>query len=572
MNQLTADDQKRHTPKYAAIYIRVSRDKQEDNYSLETQKEGCLKHAAQHGYIVEEQNIYQEIKSGAIYRERPVLTALRAAARRREFNVVIVYDLDRLSRDAEHQTILMEDLAYNGVKVECVLREIEDTAEGKLMLNILGYTATIERERIRERTMRGRRARAEIDKKLLGQNRARYGFKYNEDRSKYLINDDVITVDENDFTWTEAEVVKYIFRMSLEGVTIRRIAKNLTSMGIPTKVKRKNSYNMWSPSTVQYILKDPCYTGKAEAFKYVWLPTDRSTHAKRSRERPEEERILLPEGTIPSLIDEATFQAVQERLQSNKKFASRNTDIDKMADTFLRCGFIECGFCGNAMSVKRTLKGRKGRQPDVRYRCNKNQRGYGLCPGGSVAVKKLNQHAWQNMIEVIRNPTLVEEAIEARRKETDNSVDELAPIEKSIASVERKMKNYKRVIDAAEDDDVIDDATAHLSQLAKEKRKLEKEKSEALANHVDKKEEHQKIEKFKQWCVEYRMKIDDPNYNPSYEEKIEACQKLGVKVIVWNTNHEPHFLIGFNFGDIVSNNLVLSQQSSVQSLSLLPAC
>ena len=93
----------------------------------------------------------------------------------------IVYDLDRLSREAEHQTIIMEDLAYNGVKVECVLREIDDTPEGRLMLSILGYTATVERERTRERTMRGRKARAQRDKRLLGQGREKYGLKFIED-------------------------------------------------------------------------------------------------------------------------------------------------------------------------------------------------------------------------------------------------------------------------------------------------------------------------------------------------------------------------------------------------------
>ena len=206
--------QKRRAIIYAAIYIRVSSERQGENYSLETQREGCLRYACERGYLVEDRHIYQEVKTGAIYRERLVLSALRAAARRREFTVVIVYDLDRLSEEAEHQTIIMEDLAYSGVKVECVLREIDDTPEGRLMLNILGYTATVERERTRERTMRGRRVRAERDKRLLGQGREKYGLKFIENRSKYVPNDETVKVDESGCTWTKATVVKHMFNMS----------------------------------------------------------------------------------------------------------------------------------------------------------------------------------------------------------------------------------------------------------------------------------------------------------------------------------------------------------------------
>jgi len=106
--------------KYAAIYIRVSSERQENNYSLEIQKQACIQYAAEHNYIFEERHLYQDIKTGSVYRDRPQLTALRTAARKNEFDIVIVHDLDRLARNAEHQTIILEDLAYNGIKLECV--------------------------------------------------------------------------------------------------------------------------------------------------------------------------------------------------------------------------------------------------------------------------------------------------------------------------------------------------------------------------------------------------------------------------------------------------------------------
>jgi site-specific DNA recombinase len=569
MQRLDVTEQKRHAAKYAAIYIRVSSDKQEDNYSLETQKEACLQYAREHGYIVEEQHIYQDIKTGALYRERPHLTALRAAARKREFDVVIIHDLDRLSRNAEHQTIIIEDLAYNGVKLECVLREIDSTPEGKLMLNILGYTASLERERLRERTMRGRRARAEYDKKLSGQGRERYGLKYNEDRSKYLPDDTTVKVGANDFNWTKSEVVKRIFSMAYDGVSIRQIAIYLTHEGIPTpfegksKSAKKTKKGVWCPSTVQHILKDPYYCGKAETFRYIWLPMSDAPYHKHTCKRPEEDRIQLPEGTIIPLIDEEVYNAVQERLAQNKRFASRNAEKDKLTDTFLRCGFIVCGYCECAMVVKRDTKARNGRKPDTRYRCNRARGGiFSECKGTSIVADRVHSIVWGHITEVICNPSLVEEALKIRSQQQDGKLDELTPIEKSIASVERKIKNYKRVLDTSEDDDIIDDAVGQLDKLAKEKRRLENEKNLVLSMQRDEVKEQESLEKFKEWCAVFREKIDDSTYIPSYEEKVEACNKLGIKITVWRADHKPRYKIEGYFGDIVSSRSESSPPSS----------
>jgi site-specific DNA recombinase len=561
--------QKRRAIIYAAIYIRVSSERQEENYSLETQREGCLQYARERGYVVEEQHIYQEVKTGAIYRERLVLAALRAAARRREFTVAIVYDLDRLSREAEHQTIIMEDLAYSGVKVECVLREIDDTPEGRLMLNILGYTATVERERTRERTMRGRRARAERDKRLLGQGREKYGLKFIENRSKYVPNDETVKVDESGFTWTKAMVVKHMFSIAYEGVSLRQIAMYLTRKGIPTPTegKRKNSKaGLWSPSTVAYILTDPIYKGKAEANRYVWLPIPGSTtHRKRAYKRPAEERIPLPEGTVVPLIEEDVFDAVQERLARNQRFAPRNADKELLAETYLRCGFITCGYCGATMSARRE-KASRGRQESARYRCNTAQRGYGECRGTSIVTHRINSAVWERIREVVREPSLVEETLQAREQQPEETLDELTPIEKSIASVERRIRNYNRVVDTGEDEDVIDDAVATLAQLANEKRRLEKEKREVLAKQSSEEKEQEQLEKFKQWCADMREKIDDSAYAPSYEELMNACRKLGIKAVIWKPDHKPHFTVQCSPADIVSGRSASSLLSSDRCL------
>ena len=78
----------------AAIYTRVSTSSQQDNYSPESQLEGCLALAQSRGYSVADEHIYRDVASG-FGLDRPRLTDLRAALRRGEFEVIIVNSFDR---------------------------------------------------------------------------------------------------------------------------------------------------------------------------------------------------------------------------------------------------------------------------------------------------------------------------------------------------------------------------------------------------------------------------------------------------------------------------------------------
>ncbi len=235
----------------AAIYVRVSTEKQEkEGYSLDSQIKECLDYCRKHGYRVAPEHIYREVMSGVVYRERKQLNELRAAARRREFDRLIVYDLDRLAREDTHQTVIMEDLAYNGVKTEAVRVNLEDTPAGKFMLHAYGFMAAVEREKILERMERGKRQRAR-NGQLLGQGNASFGYQWNEDRTGYIIDP------------KNAETVRYIFDRIANGSSIRSLAAELTEKGIATP----KGLPCWSTATLNDILKNPHYIGKAAAFK-----------------------------------------------------------------------------------------------------------------------------------------------------------------------------------------------------------------------------------------------------------------------------------------------------------------
>lgn len=130
----------------AAIYCRVSTDDQEkEGTSLQTQREACLAFCQQKAYEVVRQ--FAETYSGLTL-ERPKLNELREMIRSSQIDVVIVYCLDRLSRDPAHGAMLFQQLEEHNIRLEAVTETIENTDLGKLISYIRGYASKVEADKI----------------------------------------------------------------------------------------------------------------------------------------------------------------------------------------------------------------------------------------------------------------------------------------------------------------------------------------------------------------------------------------------------------------------------------------
>ncbi len=153
----------------AAIYVRVSTlDQNCDNQLLELRR-----YVTARGWSAEE-HIDHGI-SGSKAR-RPALDTLIRDAKRRRFDVLVCWRLDRLGRNLKHLISLLDDLQALGVAFVSLAEGIDATTPaGKLQMHILGAIAEFERERIRERVQAGlQRARAQGVK--LGRPRRRIDF------------------------------------------------------------------------------------------------------------------------------------------------------------------------------------------------------------------------------------------------------------------------------------------------------------------------------------------------------------------------------------------------------------
>ncbi|MFC1958537.1 recombinase family protein [Chloroflexota bacterium] len=140
----------------ASIYCRVSTEGQEqDGTSLQTQLEACQKYCQAKGYEVVYQ--FSEAWSG-LSLERPRLTELREVIRSESIDAVVVYSLDRFSRDPVHGVILMQELEKHGISLEAVSETVDNSEVGKLVFYIKGYAAKLDAERRRDATGRGKTA------------------------------------------------------------------------------------------------------------------------------------------------------------------------------------------------------------------------------------------------------------------------------------------------------------------------------------------------------------------------------------------------------------------------------
>jgi DNA invertase Pin-like site-specific DNA recombinase len=150
----------------AAIYARVSTFDQEP----ENQLQELRRYVAARGWTATE--FVDRGVSGAKDR-RPSLDDLVRDARRRRFDVLVCWRLDRLGRNLRHLILLLDELSAVGVGFVSLTEGIDATTPaGRLQLHVLGAIAEFERERIRERVLAGlQRARRQGQK--LGRRRRR---------------------------------------------------------------------------------------------------------------------------------------------------------------------------------------------------------------------------------------------------------------------------------------------------------------------------------------------------------------------------------------------------------------
>ena len=416
--------------KRAVSYARVSTDDQADKgYSLPSQLELCRKYAERLGFeIVAE---LREDYSGATpIAERPDGKKLAALLKSGQADAVIVYQVDRLSRDIVDLLATVRLWLRAGVEVHtCDIGKIE--SELDIVLVIKGWQGSDERKKIVERTSRGRYAKAKAGK-VVGNGWSPYGYRY--------------VVEAFEIVEGEAKIVCLIFRWFVDGdedghpLSLRAIARKLSEMGVsvPRSVGRVRSARLWDHSTVYRILSNETYIGVWHYGKQIWSGGKRGT-------RSTAEQVAVP---VPAIVDRETWEQAQARLEYNKQMASRNAKRE-----YLLRGRVRCG-CDYAM-VGDSHRGRES----YWYRCARHGRYFaGLeekqCTEKAARGDVLETVVWEYVLDLWSNRERFEKALRAaqvaeqeaeqpKREQLAIVLEQIAESEAEAAKLADAIKNVK---------------------------------------------------------------------------------------------------------------------------------
>src|ERR1700692_1784956 len=212
--------------KPAAIYARVSSDRQKENHTIASQTAALIEYAQKNGYSVPSEWVFEdEGYSGAIL-VRPGLERLRDLAAEGQIAAVLVYSPDRLSRKYAYQVLLNEELSRCGVELMFLKAPAGTTPEDQLVVQFQGMIAEYERAQIAERCRRGKKHMAQqgLVNVLSG---APYGYRYVRKSESSTAYYEVIEA--------EAKIVRMVFEAyTQQGLSINAVARMLKEHQLPT--------------------------------------------------------------------------------------------------------------------------------------------------------------------------------------------------------------------------------------------------------------------------------------------------------------------------------------------------
>ena len=301
----------------------------------------------------------------------------------------------------------------------------------------------------------------------------------------------------------EAEVVKRVFRLYLEGNGLTKIAQILTKDGVPVpgesrnigKTRKTALYSSWKQTTIRRILDNRVYLGELVQFKRRKI----NYKSKRRITVPEEERYIC-RGTHEAIIDEESFDTVQNILKKNKSFKGTKHD-------YLFKGLLFCSECGARLNVTYSNYALK-RYGEYRYTtiCYSYSRLYSdICTRHSNSIPELEEVLIKHIKEVCKryiNENLQDELISMAKKQKQlelkqiNNEKRLETISQKISDIGLYIKNLymdkvKGVVSENDYISLVADFTKDRDNLIKEKEELIK----IINNQKPQIDETAKIEK-----------------------------------------------------------------------------
>jgi len=487
--------------KAAAIYARVSSDRQKENHTITSQVAALTEYAEAHGYRVPAEWRFQDEGYSGATLLRPGLEALRDLAAAGHIEVVLIYSPDRLSRKYAYQVLLAEELSRCGVELIFLKAPSGTTPEDQLLVQFQGMIAEYERAQIAERSRRGKRHRAQQGSinVLSG---APYGYHYVRKSDSSAAYYEVIE--------PEAAVVRRVYQAyTQQGLSINAIARLLNEEQIPTRT----GTTRWERSTVWGMLRNPAYRGRACYGKTELRPRQRITRPLRKRqglasrnsanhERPRPDWIEI---AVPALIGEETFALAQEQLEQNKRHSPRRT-----IEPSLLQGMLVCERCGYALYRTST---RTSARKLYYYRClgsdaYRHLQG-AVCDNPPVRQDHLDAVVWKELLRLLEDPRVIQQEL-TRRLESARKADPLKQREELLQREQARLeKNMDRLLNAYQEGLVsLEQLRGRMPELRKQQQAVQAERQSLQAAATDQAHCLRLVETLTGFCAQLRLRAD----------------------------------------------------------------
>src|SRR5215212_6839155 len=449
------------SPKRAILYARVSGEEQaKKGYSLADQLDALRDWCSKNDYFIVDE-VQDRGFSGA-YLERPGLDRIREMVVGGEVDAVVVLFRDRIARGVYAQ-LLSEEFREYGARLVALNSRGDDSPDGELGDNILDVIAAWERKKIAERMNRGKRRKAREGKVVAGP-RPNYGFRFNEKRDGYLVDEDKMVV------------VRRIFRMvGAEGMVLNAARCALEKEGIPTPSGRR----VWSRQYLRDCIYDDAYLSHtyeeisplvtpqvastldpSRNYGVWWYGAERHVHAqrrevapdgtpryrrvKKSVPAPREEWIAVP---VPDAgVPKEWAIAAREAIKDNEWISNAGDKVWELSG-----GVIRCAECGRAMTVNHVRAKARGY-----YRCTGRYNGgiESRCyMSHTIRAEEAESRVWGFVSEILTNPHRLAQGLEKMLEDErqPSAGEDESPWLKRIADIDLKRK---RLLDLHLDGDI----------------------------------------------------------------------------------------------------------------------
>ena len=402
----------------AVIYARYSSDKQTEQ-SIEGQLRECYEYAKRNNYTIIGEYIDRALTGTSD--KRPEFLQMVEDSKKKAFNYVIVYQLDRFARNRYDSATYKAKLRKNNVRVISARENITDDASGVLVEGMLESMAEYYSKELSQKTKRGMKETILKGKWTGGY--MPYG---------YDIQNQQFTINES-----EAEVVRRIYNDTLANVKLKDIVSELNNKGIKNKIGK--------PFVSDYIfriLRNRKYIGEVS-------------------------QTYKSEVSIPQIIDINTFNLVQEKLRHNKGKNAKN----KAEELYYLSGKIYCGQCNSLVTAE---SGTNHEGVVYRYyKCSARKKKKNSCRKATIRKEYFENKVIDKTIQDIFIPSVIEEiainVVNNFNKEIKDNL-EIKSYEKQISQVSKKIDN---IINAIEQGILTPTTKEKLMQYESDKSDLE---------------------------------------------------------------------------------------------------